>query len=374
MTNTDAAISPAAEAFTIQVQGIQSVMPLRPTDPRHARKVALKHPQTVGVFQKCHHILLHYKKASEQDSGWVLAGRLKESVGRALLEYPMVAGRLRWSNDQKMAGRSGELELVSNDSGIRLVEAKSPMSLDEFLVMKDREDAEGQLVFWEELNEQDPQFCPLAYIQVTNFECGGYSIGFSLSVALGDPLELADFLKHSAKLHKEMFRENKAPVFYLPKLKASKLLPEPNVAKTRKQPSQTLLYSLNARNSDNEDISDTSSLAVLKRFALSCVQDAERKLGISGGLEFALLVKDRETGDLTVEVGPEGGPMSPSPELKCTKWGDRDSGFAEITFWETHRPAGVAYWVGLRAGEGLVMVSSARGDAADVVVTIPHGK
>ncbi|CAM8995233.1 unnamed protein product [Rhodiola kirilowii] len=385
MTNTIAAIFPAVSS-KVQVEGIQSVMPLRPTDPRHTRKVVLKHPQTMGIFQKCHHILLYYKKASEEDSGWVVAGRLKESVGRALLDYPMIAGRLRWgSNDQNAShdhssnNSQRELELVSNDSGIRLVEAKLPISLDEFLQIKDREQAEGELVYWEELNEENPQFCPLAYIQVTNFECGGYSIGFSLSIVLGDPLELTNFLKHSAKLHKEMFQENKAPVFYLPKLKTNKFFPVPNSSTNPKHVGQTLLYRINnVLNSDKEE-DDT----ILKQLASACFQDSEEKLSTKTELDFALFVKDHKTGDLTVEIGSKKGSFSPpltaksSPKFTCTKWGD--SHLDDIAFWETHKPTSVAYWIGFRANEGLVMVNPSQvqgssGRSLDIIVTIPYGK
>uniref|UniRef100_A0A7N0RF66 Uncharacterized protein n=1 Tax=Kalanchoe fedtschenkoi TaxID=63787 RepID=A0A7N0RF66_KALFE len=379
ITHSITSAAAAASAAKIQVEGIQSVIPLRPTDPRHTRKVTLKHPQTTDIFQRCHHVILYYKKASEDDSGWVVGGRLKESVGRALLEYPMIAGRLRWADDRPKDSNGGqrELELVSNDSGIRLVEAKLPMSLAEFFEMKEREDVEGELVFWEPLNEEDPQFCPLAYVQVTNFECGGYSIGFSLNVVLGDPLELTGFLKHSAKLHKEMFQENKAPVFYLPKLKTNyNFPPEPSGVTNPKQAGRTLLYALNADNSGKEDFGSP------RRLALSCIHDAERRLSVDTDYDFALFIKDHKTGDLTVEAGSRRGlssgstPTSAGPELKCTEWGDAH--FDEMMFWGSHKPARVAHWIGLRANEGLVMVSSPRveGDsgAVDVMVTIPYQK
>lgn len=55
------------------------------------------------------------------------------------------------------------MEIVSNDSGVRMVEAKTEMKLDEFVEMKGDE---GKLVFWEDVVESSSQFSPLFYVQV----------------------------------------------------------------------------------------------------------------------------------------------------------------------------------------------------------------
>lgn len=368
MANTITSMASLTMNSKVQVEGIQSVMSLRPTEPRHTRKVILKHPQTMGIFQKCHHILLYYKKASDEDSGWVVAGRLKESIGRALLDYPMISGRLRWcTNGGDHCSGERELELVSNDSGIRLVEAKFGLSLDEFLLTKERELAEGELVFWEELNEKDPQFCPLGYIQVTNFQCGGYSIGFSLSIVLGDPLELTSFIEHIAKLHNDMFQETKTPVFYLPKLKTHKSFSVPTSITHTKHSGQILLYNVN----NVENLHKIDNTTVLKQLALDCIKEAEQKLDISLDLDFALFVKGLKMDDLTVEAASKEGLASPVVSLTSHK-------LMDIAFWETHKPTEVAYWIGLREHEGLVMVSSSSGDGnsgtVDIIINIPHRK
>lgn len=79
------------------------------------------------------------------------------------MEQPLFAGRFR-VND------SGELEVVANDSGIRLIEARTPMTMAEFLSYKSsREDAEDELVFWKTIDEHSPQYSPLFYVQVLIF-------------------------------------------------------------------------------------------------------------------------------------------------------------------------------------------------------------
>uniref|UniRef100_A0A7N1A8Z9 Uncharacterized protein n=1 Tax=Kalanchoe fedtschenkoi TaxID=63787 RepID=A0A7N1A8Z9_KALFE len=83
MASEDASGAPAAR---VQIEAIQTVVSMRPTDPPLARKVALKQ-DVEKVFRKCHHVLLYYKKANDEDSGWVMVGRLKESLGRALCYF-----------------------------------------------------------------------------------------------------------------------------------------------------------------------------------------------------------------------------------------------------------------------------------------------
>jgi hypothetical protein len=56
--------------------------------------------------------------------------------------------------------------MVSNDTGVRLVEAKITMTLQEFLGLEENEKAEAELVSWMDIDEQNPQFSPLLYVQV----------------------------------------------------------------------------------------------------------------------------------------------------------------------------------------------------------------
>lgn len=110
------------------------------------------------------HVLLYYNKASKEDSGWFFASWLRESLARALSEQqPLLAGRLHRVKDG-----DGELEIVSNDSGVRLIEARIAMTLSSILELKgkEREGAETKFVSWKDVEEQNPQFSPLFYIQV----------------------------------------------------------------------------------------------------------------------------------------------------------------------------------------------------------------
>lgn len=113
-------------------------------------------------------ILLYYKKACEEDCGWFQAGWIKESLGRALLEQPLFGGRLRRHTDHdQLADHNKRLEIVSNDSGVRLVEARMPLTLSEFLDSKTRQEEETELIYWKDVDGEDPNFSPLFYLQVS---------------------------------------------------------------------------------------------------------------------------------------------------------------------------------------------------------------
>ncbi|MDO8030387.1 acyltransferase, partial ['Planchonia careya' phytoplasma] len=92
-----------------------------------------------------------------------MAGWAKECIGTVLQEHPVFAGRLR----RREGGEEERLEMVSNDSGVRLFESRIQKRLSEFLELKEREDAVGGLVFWKDIDVQNPQFSPLFYVQVT---------------------------------------------------------------------------------------------------------------------------------------------------------------------------------------------------------------
>lgn len=149
-------------AYKLSVAALQTVVPTNPTDPRRSFRLTVpQNLSSTGILQRRFHVLFCYHKTRDEDSGWLFAGRIKESLGRALQEQPLLAGRMRRRGDN-----SGDLEVVSNDSGVRLVEASVELKLSDFLELKDKVDAEAKLVFWEDFTEDNPQFSPLFYVQV----------------------------------------------------------------------------------------------------------------------------------------------------------------------------------------------------------------
>ncbi|XP_060210262.1 uncharacterized protein LOC132637141 [Lycium barbarum] len=123
----------------LQIEAIQTVMPMKPTNPRLSRRRQI------------------------QGGWWLVAGWIRESLGRTLDENPLLAGRLRRKGENDS---NGEFEIVSNDSGVRLIEAKVPINLDDLIDLKEKRNAEAELVFWEDVHEPNPQYSPLFYVQV----------------------------------------------------------------------------------------------------------------------------------------------------------------------------------------------------------------
>lgn len=272
----------------LQVEAIQTVIPMKITDPRLSRRITLPENFNSVDLQRRFHMVLYYNKASETDSGWIVAGWFKESLGTAIVESPIFAGRLRKLED---ANCVGDLELVSNDSGVRMLEANFPMNMDDFIVYKKKENVENELVYWEDIHETSPQFSPLFYVQVTNFKCGGYSIGISCSLFLADPFAMTSFLKSWSKIHNHLVSQidsPKIPAFYTPnftKIGSSPTL-SITIPKTRNQITKTLIF----KNSKNPLKLNNNEF--LKKIASKCIGEIEEKIGKKISSNFTFLVKE----------------------------------------------------------------------------------
>ncbi|CDP08351.1 unnamed protein product [Coffea canephora] len=362
----------------LEFHAIQTVMPVKPTDPRKSTRVCLSENPISGIFFRCFNVLLCYQKvASEEEdsgiaSGSLVAGWIRESLGWALSEQPMLAGRLRRNQDVE-----GELEMVSNDSGVRLIEAQLAMTLSEFLDLKDKKKAEAELVYWEGLDrEQNPQFSPLFYVQVTSFKCGGYSIGISCSLLLVDPVAMTSFLKRWRDIHVEMVSRTdvpKIPIFYRPNLRNPGPLPGLSIGSSKKAyAAKTMIFTIANK------VLDLDS-EIHNKFAAACIDEAEYKLGYktAPSLNFSFLVKEPSEEVNVRNFTREGLVQKPSTTVNgihtCSTWDDL--GVTEIWFEEGNRPAHVSCWINSVPDEALVMIIPSPekdGSGMKIVVTLPH--
>ncbi|WCJ25797.1 HXXXD-type acyl-transferase family protein [Euphorbia peplus] len=357
-----------------QMEAMQTIPPYKITYPRQVLKVSSQEdPFGSSIFKASLNIILFFDKQSDDhkdDSGWHVAGFIKESLGRALRDEPLLSGRLRRGEDGH-----GDLEIVANDSGIRLFEAKTDVTLKDFLGLEDVKMAQSQLVYWKDIDEKNPQFSPLFYVQVTNFKCGGYSIGISCSLLLADVLIMDKFLQKWTKIHRDIVLKNKepkVPIFYVPNLKA----PSSNLnglypSTTRPSICQTVIYK----------VSSISELIDFKEhLALFCLEEAEKKFEITkNSLEFAFLVKESpetiEARELKkCEIG-----KSQNDQVIILKTSDLNEyiGLKEVYFREGSKPATTSYWIGSSDGRVHVIAIPSYdklGDAGDlnIIVTIPY--
>ncbi|CAI9784449.1 unnamed protein product [Fraxinus pennsylvanica] len=346
------AISNGSFCSKLLVDAVQSVVPMKPTDPRESTRVVVSGSRSSTFFGMCFHIVMCYNKASDEDSGWVAAGWIKESLGRALSEQPLLAGRLRRHNDKG----DEDLQIVSNDSGARLVEARIDMNLTDFLDSKAKKDAETKFVFWEDILDQNPEFCPLFYVQVTNFKCGGYTIGISSSLLLADPFVTTSFLKKWADVHKSLVLKAdmpRMPTFYLPNLQSSagetpSLLMD---SKASKIVAQSVIFNIPTKIS-NLDSNNYHNLAAL------CIDEAEHIVGTKMASNFSLYVKKPDE-DVEIEFCSKEGlirkPISNMNEFTCANSWDV-LGADEICFNERNKAAYVSCWINSIFDEGSVMI------------------
>ncbi|XP_050226674.1 protein ECERIFERUM 2-like [Mercurialis annua] len=364
----------ASNVPKIQVEGIQTVPPFTVTDPRQVRRVlAVKEPIRSAIFTGCFNIVLCYNKATEKDSGWVVAGWIKESLARALKEQPLLAGRLRRGEDGH-----GELEIVSNDSGVRLIEATISMSLKEFLVLegRDKAETEAEFVFWKNIDEQNPQFSPLFYVQVTNFQCGGYSIGISCSILLADIVIMDKFLQTWAKFQNKMLSKNEGsnlPVFYLPHLKPLNLSLNGTFSSTPIDNfGQTMIFKISKENMILEEESS-------KKLALLCIEEAEQNFSAKMSLDELILLVKESTNVIKVENCKKNETVNCNLERQfissCANLKEYAK-MSELAFREGNEAISVSCWIG-SVSDGFVMGIPSHGEATsefNIIVTFPCEK
>ncbi|XP_073050952.1 uncharacterized protein [Primulina eburnea] len=103
---------------------------------------------------------------------------LRELISEMLTSFPVVVGRLLKSPE-------GLWMVKCNDAGLRMLEARARMTLNEWLRNVDRE-KELKLVHWEEMFHK-PYFWSTFYVQITEFGTGGLAIDLSCTHLLSDP-------------------------------------------------------------------------------------------------------------------------------------------------------------------------------------------
>lgn len=213
----------------------------------------------------------------------------------------------------------------------------------------------------------------LHVFQVTNFSCGGYSIGISCSLLLADPFALTGFLKRWANEHNSLLSKPdapKTPLCYLPKLRnlgSSKALL--SGINTNKYPAQSVIFNIPTKilNLDKN---------VYKNLAVLCIDEAERKKGRKMGSKFTLFVK-KPCEVLKVEICSmeclDEKTFCTMNGLTCAGW-DNVLGTNETWFNEANMPTYVSCWINSMSDEGSVMIIVADDEetsAMQIIVTFP---
>ncbi|KAK1296205.1 hypothetical protein QJS10_CPB15g00959 [Acorus calamus] len=336
-----------SHARKLHVESIQTVTPAKVTESGTTCWVNLPGPPGPWLLQTHLRVVLYYEPMLEGESVYTLTGWLKGSLNLALVEDPVLAGRLR-----RKEGCEDECEITCNDSGVRLVEARAEVAMAEFIGSKGREEKEAGLVYWKDIDDQNPQFSALFYVQVTRFEDGGYSIGLSWSPLLADLIHMTNFLKTWSQIHKNSLQKKdetpKASLFYLPIIR---------------------------RTGHSTHLSSTphhhTTLLRLVAFSGDTHQKEDRFRG------FHVIARGR-AGEVEV-TGPDRPPraeMGLGGPVEEVNWVDFGAG--EVALGGGSEPVFSSYYVTLGGNEGLVMVMPGGGGGSEerviMSVTVPKKK
>ncbi|CAL9089145.1 unnamed protein product [Musa textilis] len=356
------AAAAAAASKLVRIDAMQSAMPVRVTPPGRSRRISAATPLGPDVLQRRCQVVLYYSKVGEEEeaeSPATVGAWMKESLGAVLSSHPVMAGRLRRDDE----GR-GCWEIKLNDCGVRLVQATAEVTLSEFLCSEDRDEREANLAYWEDVNADNPNHSPLFFIQVTQFQGDGYSIGISCSLLLADPFVLARFLKSWTQTHTTMFAHGQLtkPPIHLCYFHASGHPPchsNSNSTAISAAATTTTLFKV-ARNS-----------CATNAAAATCFREAARKLGTKPASSYSLMISDRSV-YLTVEsAGLDEVAGGSATEVA---WRDQ-LGIEEISLVEATKPVHASCRIVPCAGETLVVVMQPSDEEELMVsVTTPADK
>lgn len=343
---------------------IQSIPPGKFTAPHQSRKINLHSPLSNEALQSHLRIVLYYSIANtESDQGefsaTAVAGWMKESMSVVLSEYPVLAGRLRRGNEN-----DGYWEVKYNDAGVRLVQASLEMKMNEFMELEDRVEKEGVLAHWTDVELEHPEISALFYIQVTEFEGDGYSIGISCSLLLADPTSLTQFLKRWAVCHNSMLAQAhpKTPIFHLDhftKTKCRNNLRSIPLDSFVKNPSTaTALFKVS---SQTPKIGSGSLISY-------CIKEAAESMKASSGFSKCNVITNEMNGELRIESWKKEEMVDANIVCDGVRSVEmmEEYGLDELALVEGNNPVDVSCRVVSCEEEGLVIVN----DDLDVLISI----
>ncbi|KAI3697074.1 hypothetical protein L6452_29810 [Arctium lappa] len=140
---------------------------------------------TMDLAMKLHYLRFVFYFPTPAFDGFTILN-IKESMFNWLNHAYIPCGRFRRAD-------SGRPYIKCNDSGVRLIEAKCHLSLDEWLESKD--DSRHMVLVPNHVIGPELAFSPLVMIQLTKFKCGGTSVGMSWSHVLGDIFSAVGFIR-----------------------------------------------------------------------------------------------------------------------------------------------------------------------------------
>lgn len=208
--------------------------------------------------------------------------------------------------------------------------------------------------------------------QVTNFTCGGYSIGISCSLLLVDPFSLTTFIKKWANLHNNLIISTnksspKIPTFYLPN--HGKPASSPSLlmgSNTTKDAAHTVIFKIPTKilNLDTN---------IHKNLAALCIGEAERDAGrkMASNLSLFLKVPSQDGVEVLSRQGllesPKLSGYSSINGMSCARtWDELE--LDSVCFSDGNKPVYASCWINSVVDEGSVMIVPSSTDSGVTIV------
>ncbi|KAL6985897.1 hypothetical protein U1Q18_019271 [Sarracenia purpurea var. burkii] len=212
---------------------------------------------------------------------------------------------------------------------------------------------------------------------VTNFQCGGYSIGISYSLLLANPFDITSFIKKWSTIHKNLIADTsitKFPLHYLPKLKSiasNSFLDAFASDQDKFDRGRTLIFTTVAKRPN--PIGEMHKVLVLQ-----CAEEAENKIDVKSVSKFFLIAAGELSGEIVVEEFAREEIVEKSPIGDGGRIVDEsldDLGINEVIFCGGNKSTNVSYWINSVSDEGLaILIPSPEESASEikVIVTLPN--
>ncbi|KAL2895676.1 Spermidine hydroxycinnamoyl transferase [Bienertia sinuspersici] len=165
---------------------------VQPLEPTCEGVFPLSEWDQIGVIT--HVPTIYFYKASQEllTSSNSIIHTLRESLGRALVHFYPLAGRVRWIGQ-------GRLELLCNSMGVELIEAESSGELSDFGDFASKTHLFENLI--PNVNYNNPiDELPMMLGQLTKFKCGGIALGVNISHVVADGQSALHFMSEWARL------------------------------------------------------------------------------------------------------------------------------------------------------------------------------
>ncbi|CAI8611123.1 unnamed protein product [Vicia faba] len=171
---------------------LKSCYSVRPKEPTWNGVLPLSEWDQIGIITHVPTIYFYHPTQDWLTSPTKISHTLKESLSKVLVTFYPLAGRLQWQEN-------GRFDLECNSSGVQFIEAQSTLALSEFNDFSPSSEYYRYLI--PQVDYTLPiQDIPLIFVQLTNFKCGGVSIGLLISHAVADGQSALHFTSEWARL------------------------------------------------------------------------------------------------------------------------------------------------------------------------------